>query len=306
MTKAAPLPWSHLLLALAVMVVWGTNFVIIRAALAHLPPLLMAAGRFTLAALPAIAFVRRPRVPWTHLAAYGLLIGVGQFGVLFIAMKADISPGLVSLVIQTQVFFTIGLSIALTGERVRGYQWLALVLAFGGLGLILAHAGKASATPLGLAMTLFAALCWGAGNVLARADKPASMLAYVVWSSLFAIPPLIVLSLVFDGWPAIRNGVRHADLATWAAVVWQAIGNTLFGYAVWGWLLSRHPTATIAPTALLVPVFGMAAAALWAGEAMPAWKLIATALIMGGLALNLLWPTLRARLLPQAAGQGAA
>jgi O-acetylserine/cysteine efflux transporter len=306
MTKAASPPWSHLLLALAVMVVWGTNFVIIRAALAHLPPLLMAAGRFTLVVLPAIFFVRRPRVPWSHLAAYGLLIGVGQFGVMFFAMKSDISPGLVSLVIQTQVFFTIGLSMLVTRERVVGYQWLALVLAFAGLGLILAHAGKASATPLGLAMTLFAALCWGAGNILARTDRPASMLAYVVWSSLFATPPLVVLSLVIDGWPAIREGVAHADLATWAAVLWQAAGNSLFGYAAWGWLLARHPTATIAPTALLVPVFGMAAAAIWAGEPLPAWKLIATALIMGGLALNLLWPTLSSRIAMLGARQGPA
>jgi O-acetylserine/cysteine efflux transporter len=304
MTKAAPVPWSHLLLALAVMVVWGTNFVIIRAALAHITPLLMASGRFFFVVFPAIFFLRRPKVPWSHLAAYGLLIGVLQFGVVFIAMKSDISPGLVSLVIQTQVFFTIGLSIVVTRERVSGFQWLALVLAFAGLGVILAHAGKASATPLGLMLTLFSALSWGAGNVLARADKPPNMLAYVVWSSLFAVPPLIALSFVFDGWPAIRDGVRHADLATWAAVLWQAAGNSLFGYAVWGWLLSRHPTATIAPTALLVPVFGMAAAALWAGEPMPAWKLIATALIMGGLALNLLWPTLSARLV--AAHQGPA
>jgi len=297
-TKAAPLPWSHALLALAVMAVWGTNFVIIRIALQHMPALLLAALRFAFALFPAILFVKRPTVPWLHLAAYGLLIGVGQFGVLFIAMRSDISPGLVSLVVQTQVFFTIGLAMMLTREKVRGYQWAALALAFAGLGLILTHSGKASATPLGLAMTLFAALCWGAGNTVARASGPVNMLAYVVWSSLFAVPPLVGLSLVFDGWPAIRGGLSHADAATWAAVVWQAVGNSLFGYAAWGWLLARHPTATIAPTALLVPVFGMAAAAWLMAEPMPLWKLGATALIMSGLAINLLWPAIGQRLRP--------
>jgi O-acetylserine/cysteine efflux transporter len=122
------------------------------------------------------------------------------------------------------------------------------------------------------------------------------MLAYVVWSSLFAAPPLLILSLIVDGWPAVRDGIIHADAATWAGVLWQAVGNSLFGYAAWGWLLARHPTATIAPTALLVPVFGMAAAAWWMAEPMPLWKLGATALIMSGLAINLLWPTLRERL----------
>jgi len=121
------------------------------------------------------------------------------------------------------------------------------------------------------------------------------MLAYVVWSSAFAIPPLFALSYAFEGGPAIAAGVRDADVATWAAVAWQSWGNTLFGYAAWGWLLARHPAATITPMALLVPVFGMGASALLLGEPMPAWKLLAAALVMAGLALNLIWPRMRAR-----------
>ena len=295
MTKSAPLPWPHVLLALAVMVVWGTNFVVIRIALQHLPPLLLANLRFTFALLPAVFFIKRPAVPWRHLAAYGLLIGAGQFGVLFIAMRSSITPGLASLVIQTQVFFTIGLAMAINRERVRGYQWLALAPAVGGLGLILAHAGQ-GATPLGLALTLIAALCWAGGNAVARASGRVNMLAYVVWSSLFAAPPLIVLSVIVDGLPAIREGLAHAEAATWAAVLWQSVGNSLFGYAAWGWLLARHPAASVAPMALLVPVFGMAASAWWMAEPLPIWKLGAAALIMSGLALNLFWPLLRARL----------
>ena len=64
----------------------------------------------------------------------------------------------------------------------------------------------------------------------------------------------------------------------------------MFGYGVWGWLLPRHPAATIAPMALLVPVFGMGASAFYLGEALQDWKLLAAALVMGGLALSLLWP----------------
>ena len=47
------------------------------------------------------------------------------------------------------------------------------------------------------------------------------------------------------------------------SVAWQALGNTLFGYGAWNWLLARHPAATVTPAALLVPVFGMTASA-WA------------------------------------------
>ena len=73
-------------------------------------------------------------------------------------------------------------------------------------------------------------------------------------------------------------------------MLWQSVGNTLFGYAVWGWLLARHPAATIAPLALLVPVFGMGASAVLLGEALTSWKLTAAILVLGGLALNTLWP----------------
>src|SRR5258708_30925370 len=104
--KHAALPPTHLLLAVAVAAVWGTNFVVIKVALAHLPPLLFAGLRFVLAFLPAAFFFKRPAVPWTNLAAYGVVIGTGQFGLLYIAMRNDISPGLASIVVQTPVFFT--------------------------------------------------------------------------------------------------------------------------------------------------------------------------------------------------------
>ena len=74
---------------------------------------------------------------------------------------------------------------------------------------------------------------------------------------------------MFEGGDAIVTGLRDASWATWAAVAWQSWGNSLFGYAAWGWLLS---------------------------ESLPAWKLVAAALVMGGLAVNLLWPTIRRRL----------
>ena len=287
-----PLSLRHFLLALAVVIVWGTNFVVIKVALGHLPPLLFAALRFGLAVLPAVFFLPRPRVQVANLALYGLFIGVGQFGLLYIAMNGHISPGIASLVVQTQVFFTIGLSMRMTGERVQPFQWLALLLATVGILTIGLHT-DGNTTWIGLVLVLGAALFWAGGNITNKRGAPSNMLAYVVWSSAFAVPPLLLLSLALEGWDSVAAGLRNADAATWAAVAWQSWGNTLFGYAAWGWLLARHPAATITPMALLVPVFGMGASALLLGESLPAWKLIAAALVMGGLAINLLWPRLR-------------
>lgn len=291
-SPSAGLPVSHALLALAVVAVWGTNFVVIRLALDHLPPLLFATLRFTFAFLPAALFVRRPAVSWRSLAGYGLFIGFGQFGLLYIAMRGHISPGLASLVVQSQVFFTIALAMYFSGERIRPFQIVALLLAIGGLAIILSHT-DGTTTALGLTLVIFAAMSWAVGNHIVKTSGPTNMVAYVVWSSLFAVPPLFAGSLLLEGPAAIMAGIMKADAPTWAAVLWQSVANSLFAYAAWGWLLTRHPAATVTPTALLVPVFGMGASAWWLGEAMPVWKLGAALLVMGGLAINILWPLWR-------------
>jgi O-acetylserine/cysteine efflux transporter len=289
-----PLPLRHLLLALAVVAVWGSNFVVIRLALDQLPPLLLATLRYSFALLPAVLLLKRPAVPWRNLATYGVLIGAGQFGLLFVAMDGHISPGLASLVIQTQVFFTIALAMRTGGERLQPVQWVALALAAAGLVTIAVYT-DGSTTVAGLATVLVAAFCWAAGNITSRAAGRVDMLGYVVWASAFAIPPLLALSLWLEGPARVAAALAQADAWAWSAVLWQAAGNTLFGYAAWGWLLARHPAATVAPMALGVPVFGMASSAAWLGEPLPGWKLAAAALVLGGLALNLLWPRLAER-----------
>lgn len=287
------LPLPHFLLALAVVAVWGSNFVVIALALAKLPPLLLATLRFACAFVPGALLLRRPRVPLATLASYGIAIGVGQFALLYLAMTRFISPGLASLVVQTQVFFTIGIAFVALRERLFPHQAAALALAAAGIGWIAAHT-EGDATPLGLALVLCAALGWATGNVIGKRARPDDLLAFTVWSSAFAVPPLLALSLAFEGAPAISAGLRAADGWTWAAVLFQGWGNTLFGYGAWNWLLSRHPVATIAPLSLLVPVVGMGGSAWLLGESLPGWKLGAAALVVGGLALNALWPRLRA------------
>lgn len=297
------LPAAHALLALLVVAVWGTNFVVIRWALESFTPLWIAVLRFSLAFVPALIAlmglrgvgVRRPDVPWRDLLSYGALIGAGQFGLLYIAIHGHISPGMASLVIQTQVFFTIGLAVLTAGERVRAHQAWALALASAGLVIIGVHA-DATVTPLGLGMVLLAAASWAAGNIVGRRAKGVSAFAYVVWSSLGSLPPLLFLALLTEGWPALAQSARHAGIAAWAAVVWQAVGNTLFGYAAWGWLMQRHEAATVSPWALLVPVFGMGGSAWLLGESMPWWKLLAATLVIAGLTITVAWPWLaRAR-----------
>jgi O-acetylserine/cysteine efflux transporter len=199
---------------------------------------------------------------------------------------------LASLVIQTQVFFTIGLAVWLNGERPLRHHAVGLLLAVAGVALI-AWRTDGSATGLGLALVLLAALSWAAGNLVAQRGPRVDMLAFVVWSSGFAVVPLLALSWVIEGPDAMARGLATAGPMTWAAVLWQSVGNTLFGYAAWGWLLARYAASEVSPLALGVPVFGMTTSAIVLGESLPAWKLAAAALVMAGLAVSVLGPRLR-------------
>ena len=290
--KSNQIPLSHLLLALAIVAVWGTNFVVIKLSLDAFPPFLFAALRYTFAFLPLVFFIPRPKVSWGNMCAYGVAIGVGQFGILFFAIDGKISPGLASLVIQTQVFFTIGFAMFFAKERLRLYQAVAVSIAMTGLGTIALHT-DASTTFLGLALVVFAGLSWGIGNTVSRRAGSINMLAYVVWASLFSLPPLFLMSWIFEGgWEQMSTSISSAPIGAWAGVFWQSWGNTVFGYAAWAWLLSKHPAAVVAPAPLLVPIFGMGASAFFLSEPLPLWKILAAGLVIAGLVVNLFWPSL--------------
>ncbi|QWE15577.1 EamA family transporter [Polynucleobacter sp. AP-Sving-400A-A2] len=283
------------MLALAIVAVWGTNFVVIKISLESFPPFLFAALRYIFALLPVVFFMPKPKVSWTNLCIYGLATGVGQFGVMYFAIDGLISPGLASLVIQTQVFFTIGFAMFFAKESLRLYQAVAVAVAMTGLVIIALHT-DAMTTFLGLALVVFAGLSWGVANTVSRRAGAINMLSYVVWASAFSIPPLLIISLIFEGGATHLWGVTLvAPMGAWIGVLWQAWANTLFGYAAWGWLLSKHPAAIVAPAPLLVPIFGMGASAFFLGEALPSWKIMAAGLVIAGLVVNLFWPALRER-----------
>ena len=283
---------SHLLLALAIVAVWGTNFVVIKVSLEAFPPFLFAALRYIFALLPVVFFLPRPKVPWGNLCIYGLATGVGQFGVMYYAIDGQISPGLASLVIQTQVFFTIGFAMIFARESLRLYQAIAVGVAMIGLVIIALHT-DASTTFLGLGLVVCAGFSWGIANTVSRRAGTINMLAYVVWASMFSIPPLLLMAFFFEGgWEPLRVSMATAPAGAWAGVLWQAWANTLFGYAAWGWLLSKYPAAVVAPAPLLVPIFGMGASAYFLSEPLPLWKIMAAGLVITGLMVNLFWPSI--------------
>nr|WP_322941771.1 EamA family transporter [Pseudomonas sp. s4] len=276
---------KDLLLALLVIIVWGLNFVVIKVGLQGMPPMLMGALRFMLAAFPAILFVRRPQVPLRWMLAYGMTISVGQFAFLFYAMHVGMPAGLASLVLQSQAFFTLFFAALFLGERLRGSNLFGLLVAASGLLLIGLQGGQAM-TLAGFALTIAAASMWALGNVVTRKLGKVNLVGLVVWGSLIPPLPFLALSLWLEGPELISQSLRSLGLDSLLVLAYLAFGATILGYGLWSRLLSRYPASQVAPFSLLVPVVGISSSALLLGERLGSMQMAGAALVMVGLLIN--------------------
>ena len=279
-------PARSVILVVCVAALWGVNFVVIHVGLEHFPPLLFNALRFTLMAVPAIFLVGRPRVAWRVVLGFGFMLGVVKFGLLFVSLDLGLPVGLSSLLLQLQVIFTIVFAGFVLRERPRREQMAGAAIAFAGLAVI-GIDRAASAPVLPFLLILGSAAAWGVANVITRLAQPPDALAMLVWASLVPPIPLLGLSLLFEGPAEIGDALAGVDAAGLAALAFVALVSGLVGFAAWTTLLKRHTAAAVTPFALLVPVFGMASAALLLGERPGALELGGAVLICAGLAFTL-------------------
>jgi len=278
-------PW-HLGAALLMVTIWGFNFIVIRWGLNDVPPLTLTLLRFVLAAFPALLFVARPRSPWWQVASYGLFAFALQFSFLFAGIAVGMPTGLSSLVIQMQVFFTIGLAVLLAHERPRAPQVAGALLAISGVVLVGFHL-PGGGTRLGLLLVLAAAASWATANMIVRRVR-GEPLAIVIWSSAFAAALMLPVALLIDGHRSILQTISTLSVPQWIGIAFQAWPTTLLAFGIWAWLLRLYPAALIAPFTLLVPIVGMSCAVWLLGEPVLWWKLAGAALVLSGLALNVM------------------
>jgi O-acetylserine/cysteine efflux transporter len=271
--------------ALAIVFIWGMNFVAMKYALRDFTPFQLGAARYVCAVVPLLLFIKPPRLHWKWVLLYGLFQGVGQFGFLFTAIKVGMTASLASVLMQTQVFFTAIFSYLLLRERASRPLQIGLLLAALGLACFAMNYAAPSSprivnaasitTVAGFVLNLCAAAMWAASNIVARMAQQASSaydpLAFVVWSSLVPIVPFVLMSYGFDD-PAARWQWTHAAITSWIAVGYLGWVATIIAYGMWTHLLKRHPANRVAPFSLGVPVVGLAAGMVWLGESITAWQ----------------------------------
>ncbi|MBP9841359.1 MAG: EamA family transporter [Simkaniaceae bacterium] len=285
------MPLTHLFLTLLVVLIWGFNFVVIKVGLQEIPPLFLCFSRFFLTSIPAIFFIKFPATSLKKVILYGLFMFALPFGSLFMGMFVGVTPGLASLLFQAQVFFSALLAIAFFGEKLTKWQAVGALISFSGIALVGVKIGG-SASLLGFFLLIAGAAFWGVGNAVSKKIGKVNMVSLIVWGSFMAWPPLLLLSLVFEGPEKLILSVQHLSLLSMGAVLYITYLSTLLAFALWSLLLHRHRLPTITPFTLLVPIVGMTSSIVVLGEPLQIWKITAGVLVIAGLYINVMGPRL--------------
>lgn len=268
-------------LAILAALIWGATFPFSAWALAETPPLFFTFLRFLCAAAFAIV-IPKPDLAWSRLIALGCLLGIGQYGLMFLAMSQGLPAGMAAVLVHTQAVFTVLIAMILLGERLTARSILTLVLAGFGLLCLLLDRAQAGAV-LGFALMIIAALSAASGNIVLKSAGPADMTRVAVWMSFAPLLPLLLLSL----WLEPGAGALSLSWVTVIAVLYSAVLATVAAYSIWGRLLVRYDTAQVAPFFLLTPIFGLSLSALVLGERVSTLQFSGSVLILLGLALSL-------------------
>ena len=281
------MPFSHLLLVLLVILVWGLNFIFVKLGLVEMSPLFLCSLRFLLASLPAIFFIKPPAVPFKQIALYGIVMFAMQFGFVFCGMNVGMTPGMASLLMQVQVFFTMIFAVIFLGERPRAGQVIGALVSFSGICLVAMHFDT-NISLLGFLLILAAAASWGVGNLMTKKIKTSNFMALVVWGSFAACLPMFLLSLLIEGPAAIATSYHQISWKGLGALFYIVYISTWVGYGIWGWVLNRYPVGVVVPFTLLIPVVGILSSVLILDEPFQLWKLVAGLLVISGLCINIL------------------
>lgn len=272
-----------LFIGFLVTVLWGANFSVIELGLRDFDPFILTFLRFVFCAIPLIFFIKKPAgVSLLSIALYGVIFGVGLWWVVNFAMFNGLSAGLSSVFLQFSAFFTIFLSFFLLKEKVNKIHFLGIIISILGLVMIVVYSGQGS-TIKGIFLVIVAALSWAVCNIIVKKIKPRNMIAFIVWSSLFSAPAVLIMSVLVKGWSGVLSIPHDITYGSAFSVLFQAYITTIIGYMIWNNLMKKYPAAEVAPLSLFVPISGVISSYLFLGERLTKHQVISVMIVIFGI-----------------------
>jgi O-acetylserine/cysteine efflux transporter len=171
-------------------------------------------------------------------------------------------------------------------ERASVAQWGGLAVAMVGVVLI-SRTVEGNASVLAVAIALLSALSWATGNLFLRETRGAPVFAVTVWASLVPPIPLLIAGFVTDGVSATLAPILAPTLRGTFVLFYTVVPVMWLGYWIWGTLLRTYPAAKVGPVSLLVPCCALVFSSLLTGETIGGLRLVAVAIVLGGVAIGL-------------------
>lgn len=271
------------LMGFLVTVLWGANFSVIELGLRDFDPFILTFLRFTFCAIPLVFFIKKPAgVSLLSIGLYGVIFGVGLWWIVNFAMFNGLSAGLSSVFLQFSAFFTIFLSFFLLKEKINKIHLIGIIISVCGLIMIVINSGQES-TIKGIFLVIFAALSWAICNIIVKKTKPANMIAFIVWSSVFSAPAVLIMSVIVKGWSCVLSIPHDVTYGSAFSVLFQAYITTIVGYMIWNNLMKKYPAAEVAPLSLFVPISGVLSSYLFLDERLTNYQVVSVIVVIFGI-----------------------
>lgn len=271
----------RLVLALAaVYVIWSSTYLVMKLAVAELPPLLMASMRIVAAGFVMLLVAMRrgaevPRVrDWLRVLPVGTFLFLGGTGLVAVAQQT-VSSGGAAVVCAMMPLWT-GVFAWISGDRPTRREWTSLAIGFIGI-VVLMGGPSLSGKPLHIAMVIGSPMFWALGSVMARRLPTRLGDTFMLPAMEMLMGGSVVAIVAFGVGERIPT---DASVKAWAAVGYLFLAGSIIGFTAYNWLL-RNTRPTIATSyAYVNPVLAVLLGAVISGEPLGITTIVANALIV--------------------------
>ena len=249
----------ELLVLVAMCLVWGFHFIVIKLAVAEIPPIFYAAIRMTLVAILMSPFLRWRRGEMAPVLVAGICLGAINYALMFNGVKFGTASS-AAIAMELYVPFATILSIIFLHEKIGVPRILGIAFAFAGVALIAlgkpADVGPDTRIALGIAFVAAGAFSEAVGAILIKKSPGFKAHQLLAWFAVMGTISLWSFTAIFetDQLPALAK-TNHLLIAF--AILYSAIGGSIFGHTAYYWLLQRLPISVVAPSVLLTTFFAV-------------------------------------------------
>jgi len=273
-TELRPAAWKILLAFAIIYFVWGSTFLAIRVGVREVPPLILAAIRFSIAGLALYAWIsaRGEKQPtareWRSASLLGLIIFVFDYGLLFWS-EQRVPSGVAAVMLATiPVFMALSEIIFLRTQRLTLRLVVALLIGIFGVAVLMAHSlnlGGAPVDKLGALALIFASISWSIASIFSRKlPLPPSKLMSSAAQMLTGGILLTILAAALGEFHNFHPAV--VSRAVWLSLLYLIVAGSIIGFTAYVWLLHHESPTKVGTYAYVNPIVAVLVGYFLGGE----------------------------------------